>query len=66
MTIHLTIDDELVEEARTVGKHQTEIAAVTEALQEYIKRRKQLQVLNLFGTIDYAPEYDYKEQRRRQ
>jgi len=66
MTIHLTIDDELVEEARTVGKHQTEIEAVTEALQEYIERRRQLQVLNLFGTIDYAPEYNYKEQRRRQ
>ena len=38
---------------------------VTEALQEYIGRRKQARIADLFGTIDYDPKYDYKKQRRR-
>jgi len=38
---------------------------VTEALEEYIARRKQARIADLFGTIDYDPAYDYKKQRRR-
>ena len=38
---------------------------VTEALREYIARRRQAHVTRLFGTIDYDPKYDYKKQRRR-
>ncbi len=49
-----------------MGGHRTKKATVTEALQEYIGRRKQAQILDLFGQIDYDPEYDYKEQRRRE
>lgn len=63
-TTTLTIDDKLLEEAKTAGKRQTDDEVVTEALQEYIARRKQLQIVDLFGTIDYDPEYDYKAQRR--
>lgn len=65
MATNLAIDDELLEEARQVGGHRTKKATVTEALQEYIQRRKQLEILELFGTLDYDPDYDYKEQRRR-
>ena len=36
---------------------------VTQALLEYIQRRKQLQVLALFGTVDYAEGFDTKAQR---
>lgn len=64
MPINLAIDENLVEEARLIGHHKTKKAAVTEALQEYIQRRKQLKILKLFATIDYDPEYDYKQQRR--
>ena len=63
MLIHVTIDDKLVEEARTIGQHQTETETITAALQEYIQRHKQRQILSLFGTIDYDPTYDYKQQR---
>ncbi|MFP4101636.1 hypothetical protein [Coleofasciculus sp.] len=35
------------------------------ALSEYIKRRKQLKILELFGTMDYEEDYDYKQQRKR-
>jgi Arc/MetJ family transcription regulator len=62
---NLAIDDELLEEALRVGGHRTKKATVTEALQEYIRRRKQAEILDLFGQIDYDPEYDYKKQRSR-
>ena len=64
MAIQLTIDETLVEEARAVGDHPTDLAAVIAALQEYIMRHKQLQIINLFGTIEYDPQFDYKEQRK--
>jgi len=65
MPTNLAIDDELLEEALRLGGHRTKKATVNEALQEYIQRRKQLKILDLFGQIDYDPEYDYKSQRRR-
>ncbi|PIG90587.1 type II toxin-antitoxin system VapB family antitoxin [Gloeocapsopsis sp. IPPAS B-1203] len=64
MTTNLEIDQTLIQEALTLGGHRTEKAVVEAALQEYIQRRKQLKVLELFGTIDYDPDYDYKQQRR--
>lgn len=66
MTTSLAIDEKLLEEARAAGKHQTEEEAVNEALREYVSRRKQRQILELFGTIQYDPDYDYKSQRQRQ
>ena len=55
-----------LEEALRVGGHRTKKATVTEALQEYIRRRKQAEILGLFVKIDYDPEYDYKKQRSRE
>jgi Arc/MetJ family transcription regulator len=63
MPTNLDIDDALIEKARQVGKHRTKKAAVTEALKEYIQLREQKRILELFGSIDYDPEYDYKQQR---
>ncbi len=65
MPTNLAIDDELLEEALRVGGHRTKKATVTEALREYIQRRKQLEILELFGKLDFAPDYDYKAQRRK-
>jgi Arc/MetJ family transcription regulator len=65
MATNLAIEDSLIEEARQVGKHKTKREAVTAALQEYIRHRQQLRVLEHFGTIDYDPDYDYKRGRRR-
>ena len=65
MPTNLAIDDRLIEEARQVGHHRTKKEAVTAALDEYIRRRKQMQILDLFGTIDYRVDYDYKASRRR-
>jgi len=63
MPTNLAIDDQLIENARKIGKHKTKKAAVTEALKEYIQRRKQTDVIGLFGAIDYDSGYDYKKQR---
>lgn len=66
MATNLAIDDRLIEEARRIGKHKTKKAAVAEALEEYIQRHKQRQILDLFHAVDYDPDYDYKAQRRRE
>jgi predicted transcriptional regulator len=63
MATNLAIDDKLIEEARAIGRHRTKKAVVTEALQEYIQRRKQAEAIKLFGTIEYDAGYDYKKQR---
>lgn len=65
MPTNLAIDDELLAEALRVGGHRTKKATVTEALQEYIQRRKQLRVLELFGQIDFDPTWDHKKARQR-
>ncbi len=48
-----------------IGGHRTKKATVTEALREYIQRRKHPKILELFRTVEFDPEYDYKRQRRR-
>lgn len=65
MATNLALDDKLIEQARAAGGHKTKKEAVTAALAEYVQRRKQLGVIQLFGTIDYDPDYDYKALRRR-
>jgi hypothetical protein len=65
MPTNLALDDRLIEEARKSGGHKTKKEAVTKALEEYVRRRRQLRILNSFGTIDFDPAYDYKAERRR-
>jgi len=65
MATNLAIDDALINEAVKVGGHHTKKAAVTCALQEYIQHHKQQKLINLFGSIDFQPDYDYKKHRTR-
>jgi len=62
---NLAVDSTLIEGARVVGKHKTKKAVVVEALNEYIQRRKQLEISTLFGKIDYDSTFDNKKQRKR-
>lgn len=64
MATNLAIDDGLINEARRIGHHVTKKEAVTAALKEYIDRRKQMEILNLFGAITFDSNYDYKKVRR--
>ncbi len=63
MPISVTVDDKSVGQARELGRHETDEEAVTAALDEYVKRLGRLKILELFGTIDYDPDYDYKALR---
>jgi hypothetical protein len=53
-----------MDDARRIREHKTKLDAVRATLREYIQHPKQLHILNLFGTIDYDPTYDYKAERR--
>lgn len=64
MATNLAIDDDLIREAKSVGRHKTKKEAVTVALQEYIQRHKQADIIDVFGKIEYDEQYDYKKQRR--
>ena len=64
MATNLALDDALIEEARRAGKHKTKKEAVTAALGEYVQRRKQVRILDAFGSFEFDPGYDYKAERR--
>ncbi|HEX3068185.1 MAG TPA: type II toxin-antitoxin system VapB family antitoxin [Thermoanaerobaculia bacterium] len=65
MTTNVAIDSQLLSEAKRLGGHRTKKAAVAEALREYIQRRNQAKIIDLFGKIEFDPKYDSKKQRRR-
>ena len=63
MATNLALDNGLIEEARQLGGQRTKKDVVTQALLEYIQRRKQLKLLDLFGTVDFDDDLDIKAQR---
>ena len=62
---NLDLDPALIDEAVAVGGHRTQKEAVTEALREYIDRRRRKRITTVFGAVDYDREYNPKKQRRR-
>lgn len=64
MITPLQIDQTLLQEALALSNHPTTTELIEAALREYIQRRKQLKILELFGTIDYEEEYNHKQQRQ--
>ena len=64
MPTNLALDDQLIEAARRAGKHKTKKEAVTAALGEYVRKRKQMRILEAFGTFSLDPAYDYKTERQ--
>ncbi len=65
MPTNLAIDENLLEKALRIGGHRTKRATVNEALSEYIQRRKRVEAIKAFGTIDFDPSYDHKQARRK-
>jgi len=63
MATNLAINEQLLAEAQKVGQHHTKKSTVNAALAEYIKRRREQEIIELFGKIDYNPDYDYKRAR---
>ena len=65
MATNLALDPRLLERALEVSGERTRKAAVTKALEEFIARREQRNIEELFGTLDWDASYDYKEEQTR-
>ena len=65
MATNLALDDKLIVQAQRAGKHKTKKEAVNAALEEYVRQRKRMELIDAFGTFDFDPAYDYKAERRR-
>lgn len=65
MATNLSIDPELLNKALQVGGEKTKKATVNRALREFIARREQERLLDLFGKLDWDEAYDYKRERIR-
>ncbi len=65
MATNLAIDPELIERALEISGERTKKAAVTKALQEFIARREQKRLAELFGSLEWDTDYNYKAQRSR-
>ena len=65
MATNLAIDPDLLDLALEVSGERTKKAAVTRAIQEFIARRQQKQMLDLMGKLEWDPAFDYKAERSR-
>lgn len=66
MATNLSIDPKLIERALALSGERTKKAAVTKALKEFIARREQERIVELFRSLDWETDYDYKSERSRQ
>lgn len=64
MATNLDIDDKLLTEARKVAGFKTKKETVNRALEEFIQHRKQMDILELAGKIEYWPDHDHKKLRK--
>jgi hypothetical protein len=65
MATNLSLDPKLIEQAVKVSGERTKKAAVTRALEEFIARRKQKNLLDLMGKLEWHTDFDYKAERSR-
>jgi len=65
MATNLAIDNDLLNKALEVGGFRSKKDTVNAALEEFIRRRKSEDIINLFGKIEYSADYDYKTMRTR-
>ena len=65
MATNLAIYPELLDKALAIGGEKTKKATVNRALREFVARREQERLLDLFGKLDWDDGYDYKRERTR-
>ncbi len=63
MATNLAIDDNLLHKALEISGLRTKKDTVNLALKEFVDKRKQLEIIDLFGKMDPDPDYDYKKGR---
>ncbi len=52
MPTNLKLDDKTAAEAVKLGRHKTKRQGVSAALSEYVRRRRQARIEDLYGTIE--------------
>ena len=64
MATNLSIDPDLLEEALQISGLRTKKDTVNQALMEFVQRRKQREVVDLFGNLPADQDYNYKKMRK--
>jgi len=64
MATNLAIDVDLLNEALQISGFNTKKETVNQALMEFIQRRKQREIIALFGSLPQDSDYDYKKGRK--
>lgn len=64
MPTNLHIDSDLLEKAQRLGHHRTKRETVNEALREYIERKKRMESVDLFGSIEFDANFNHKKLRK--
>lgn len=65
MSTNIVINDDLLNNALKIGGYKSKKDTINAALQEFIRRRQIEDVIELFGTIQFDEDYNYKEMRTR-
>jgi hypothetical protein len=47
-----------------MGSHKAKKKTVTPSLSKSVAHRKRLRILSSFGSVDFAPKYDYQAERK--
>jgi Arc/MetJ family transcription regulator len=63
MRTNIVLDDSLVKEALKLSRAKTKKELVNQALKEFVENRKRLNLMDLFGKIEFAKNYNYKALR---
>lgn len=64
MATNIELNEKLLTKAMKLGGMKTKKEAVNEALAEYVQRREQLEITELFGKVEFDETFDYKAQRQ--
>lgn len=65
MATNLALDPKLLEQVLELSGEPTKKAAVTLALKEFVARREQRKLADLFGKLDWDTSFDHKPERSR-
>lgn len=65
MATNLALDPDLLNRLLAISGQPTKKAAVTLALREFIARREQSEMTELFGKLEWDETFDYKAERSR-
>lgn len=63
MRTNIDLDDKIVEEAFELSNAKTKKELIHLALEEFIRNRKKLNLMDLYGKIQFTDQYDYKRMR---